>query len=154
MKQTTFRIITEIPAAKAVVWSVLSDVERWPQWTPSISTVNKLSAGPLKVGGRVRVRQPKLPPAFWRVTELDPEAGFTWISRAPGVRVTARHMVEAIPDGTRVTLSIRYEGLFGKLLASWVGNLNEDYLVLEANGLKARCTELAAKLHVEHYETH
>jgi hypothetical protein len=87
----------------------------------------------------------KLPPAFWRVTELYPSTSFTWVSRAPAVLVTAQHSVEEIADGTRVTLSIRYEGLLGALLARWVGDLNRHYLVLEADGLKARCTGFAAK---------
>jgi hypothetical protein len=42
-----------------------------------------------------------------------------------------------------VTLAIRYEGWLGGLLARWIGDLNERYLTMEANGLMARCTELA-----------
>jgi hypothetical protein len=44
-----------------------------------------------------------------------------------------------------VTLSIRYEGLLGAWLARWTRTLNERYLGMEANGLKARCTALAMK---------
>jgi uncharacterized protein YndB with AHSA1/START domain len=154
MIRTQFKITVDIAAPPPLVWSVLANVERWPGWAPSISRVKKLSAGPLQVGSRVRVHQPKLPPAFWRVTELNPGADFTWISRAPGVRVTARHEVAAAVNGSYVTLSIRYEGLLGGLLARCTGNLNEDYLAVEAGGLKAQCTELAAKLNMEHHETH
>jgi len=127
------------------VWSVMADVERWPEWTASISRVKLLSPAPLRIGSRVRIHQPKLPSAFWRMTELIPNESFTWISRAPGVRVTARHALQETPDGTRVTLSIRYEGLLGSLLARWVGDLNNRYLALEAAGLKARCVTLAEK---------
>jgi hypothetical protein len=56
------------------------------------------------------------------------------------VKVTAHHAAEAIAGGTRVTLSICYEGLLVPLLARWVGNLNERYLEMEIAGLKARCT--------------
>jgi hypothetical protein len=49
--------------------------------------------------------------------------------------------VEPIDIGGRATLSITYEGLLGGLLARWVGNLNERYLELEAEGLKKRCAE-------------
>jgi len=154
MTRTQFSTTVEIPAPPPLVWPVLAAVERWPEWTASISRVKMLSSGPLQVGSRVRIHQPKLPPAFWRVTELDPGASFTWVSRAPGLRVTARHTVAAAGNGSCVTLSIHYEGLLGGLMARRVGNLNEDYLALEANGLKARCTELAAKLNMEHHETH
>jgi hypothetical protein len=139
MTQKLFSTTVEISAPPSRVSSVLNDVERWPEWTPSVSRVVTLSSGPLHVGSRVRVHQPKLPPAWWRVTELSP-AGFTWVSVAPGVRVTARHTVTAIPSGSSVTLSICFEGPFGGLLARWTRNLNERYLAMEANGLKVRCT--------------
>jgi uncharacterized membrane protein len=145
MTRTDFKITVEIPAPPPLVWSVLADVERWPEWTASVSSVKRLSLGPFQVGSRVRIQQPKLPPAFWHVTELNTGASFTWVSRAPGVRVTAQHSLEASAMGSCVTLSIRYEGLLGGLLARWVGNLNEDYLAMEASGLQARCTELEAK---------
>ena len=86
-----------------------------------------------------------MPPALWRVIELNPGAGFTSVSVAPGVRVIARHTVEATATGSRVNLSIRYEGLFGPWLARWTRNLNERYLAMEAHGLQSRCIELAAK---------
>ena len=145
MTRTNFSIAVEIPASPTLVWSVMADVERWPEWTASISRVKRLSPGPLQVGSRVRIDQPKLPRAFWRVTELRPGASFTWVSRAPGVRVTARHTAETIAIGTRVILSIHYEGLLGALVARWTGDLNERYLALEADGLKSRCTGFAAK---------
>ena len=145
MTRTDFSHTVDISAPLPLVWSVMADIERWPEWTASISRVKVLSLGPLQIGSRVRIHQPKLPPACWRVMELIPNVGFTWISCAPGVRVSARHAVEASSIGTRVTLSIRYEGLLGILLARWVGDLNARYLTLEANGLKARCAALAAK---------
>src|SRR5262245_47754416 len=149
MTQTQFSIAVDIPAPPPIVWSVMSDVERWPEWTASISRVKSLSRGPLQAGSRFRVHQPKLPPAFWRVTGLNPGSDFTWVSVAPGLRVTARHAVEPTNAGCRATLSIRYEGWFGAWLARWVGGLNEQYLALEANGLKARSLEFSAKAHAE-----
>src|SRR5262245_11005486 len=114
MTRTDFSTTVEIPASRDLVWSVMADVERWPEWTSSISRVKLLSSGPLQVGSRVRIQQPKLLPAFWRVTELTQGSSFTWVSRAPGVRVTGRHMAECSEAGTRVTLSIHYEGLLGR----------------------------------------
>jgi hypothetical protein len=141
MSRLSFSQAIEIPASPSLVWSIMADVSRWPEWTSSVSRVTLLSADQLSVGSRVRIFQPKLPPAVWRVTELNSGANFTWISRAPGLTVTARHMVEPINIGARATLSINYEGLLGGLLARWVGDLNKQYLALEAEGLKKRCLE-------------
>ena len=150
MSEREFSRSVNIAAPLPLVWSVMVDVEHSPEWTASVSRVKRLTPGPLKVGSRFRIHQPKLPPALWRVTELVADSGFTWISRAPGVRVTARHTAEAIALGTLATLSIRYEGFFGTLLARYVGDLNDRYLDLEANGLKSRCLQLAANRTHEH----
>ena len=152
MKQANFSITIEIPAPRPVVWSVVSDIERWPEWTPSISRFKKRSSRPLQVGSRALVCQPKLPPAYWQVTEFNPGVRFTWVSTAPGVRVTARHEARGNASGCVVTLSIHYQGFFGALLARVVGNLNNRYLTMEANGLKSRCTELVAKSSLEYHE--
>ena len=77
MSRIHFSVTVDIPARTPLVWSVLTDVERWPEWTASISRVKRLSPGPLQVGSRVRIHQPKFPPASWRVTELNPGATFT-----------------------------------------------------------------------------
>jgi len=154
MTRTNFSITVEVPAPPPLVWLVMVDVERWPEWTASVSRVKRLSPGPLQVGSRARIHQPKLPPASWLVTELESGVGFTWISLAPGVRVTARHTTEASAVGSRVTLSVYYGGWLGSLLARLTGRLNERYLALEANGLKARCAELATMQHWKHHEVH
>jgi hypothetical protein len=132
-------IVIDIAAPPARVWEVMFDVVRWPEWTASISRVQPLTPGPLQVGSRVRIHQPKLPPANWRVTELEPGIHFTWVSVAPGVRVTARHSVESTPTGSRVTLALHYHGLLGNLLAQMTRGITRRYLALEANGLKACC---------------
>jgi uncharacterized membrane protein len=135
---THFSITVEIQAPPARVWAVMKDVERWHEWTPSITSITRLDHGPLAVGSRALVRQPKLPPAKWEVTELVDGSGFTWVSRGPGLKVTGRHTVQATQGGSRVTLAIEYSGFFGALLARLTQGLNERYIALEANGLKSQ----------------
>ena len=53
----------DVQASADRVFSVLQDVERWPEWT--MTAVKKMDDGPLVVGSKVRVRQPKLLPAVW-----------------------------------------------------------------------------------------
>jgi carbon monoxide dehydrogenase subunit G len=136
---TDFSIQIEVQAPPARVWDIMRDVERWPEWTPTVTSIRLIDRGPLTVGTRAIVRQPKLPPAKWRVTELDEgRRRFTWVSSGPGVRVIARHSVEALGEGSRATLSLRFAGVLAGLLACLTRGLNDRYLALEAKGLKQR----------------
>ena len=129
----------EIAAPADRVWAVMRDVERWREWTASVTGIRLVGGGPLRVGGRAWVRQPKFPPALWEVRELDDRGrSFTWISRAPGMLVTALHGVEARGPHSRALLSLRYEGLLGPWFARMTRGVTERYLDLEANGLKKR----------------
>ena len=80
----------EIDAVPDRVWEVMTDVERWPEWSETVTSVTRLDEGPLIAGSRARVEQPKLPPAEYVVTELLRGRSFTWVARGPGVRTTAR----------------------------------------------------------------
>jgi uncharacterized membrane protein len=137
----TFRITTEeIFAPAERTWQVMSDVERWPEWTPSVTSVTLLDGPgrPLAVGSRAVIRQPKFPPALWKVTEIEPGRRFTWVSVAPGLRVAARHSVESTDKGSRGTLSLEMQGLLGGVWGRLTKGITERYLALEAKGLKAR----------------
>ena len=138
MSRTDYRVSVEIAAPPERVWSVMADGARWPEWTASVTSVTRLDHGPLRIGSRARIRQPRVLPAVWRVTELHEGRSFTWVTGSALVRATARHEVESIPSGTRATLSIRYSGLLGGLVGSFTSALNDRYLALEAAGLKAR----------------
>jgi len=118
--------------------AVLCDVERWPQWTSTTTSVLRMDSGPFAVGSKARVLQPKLRPAIWTVTELD-EKSFTWATRQPGVQITAGHMVETEGDRCRVTLSIEYSGLLSAVAARLYGGLTQQYIETEARGLRDRC---------------
>lgn len=137
-------VCVQIAAPPADVWTVMSDIERWHEWTPTIRSVRRTNAGPFRIGARARVYQPKLPPADWMVTALDDGRAFTWESRAPGIRVVARHLVEPSAEGSRVTLSIKYSGIVGNLFGRLTASINRRYIALEADGLKRRAEAHAA----------
>jgi hypothetical protein len=136
-----FRIAIDINAPPDVVWSVMSDAERWHEWTPSVRGIRILGGGPITIGKRAIVRQPKFPPAVWKVTALDPGRSFTWESGAPGLRVYATHAVEPTGVGTRASLMLRYRGWIGRLLARMTTDITNRYLRYEAEGLKRRSEE-------------
>ena len=128
----------DIEAAPEVVWAVWSDVARWPEWTASVSHIERFEQGPLAIGHRARVRQPKLPTAVWRVTKVEPGRGFEWVSASPGARVTGYHWIEPQGSGSRARLGIVFAGPIARLVGWLTRSLTARYLELEANGLKAR----------------
>ena len=54
-----FETTVQIDASPQSVWEVMTDVERWPEWTTSVQRVERLDDGPLRVGSRARLKQPK-----------------------------------------------------------------------------------------------
>ena len=137
MRQFSISAAVKAPAEK--VWAVLLDIDRWPEWNPAITNIQRLDTGPFTVGSRAHIRQPKLRPAVWQVTELDQRTrSFTWITRNPGVQVTGGHRVEEDGDGSKVTLSIQFSGLLAPLVFGLTGALTRRYVTSEVKGLKDR----------------
>ena len=133
-------VTVEIAAPSERVWDVMTDVERWPEWTATVTSVKRLDEGPLRTGSRAKIAQPKIPETGYVVTELESGRSFTWVARSPGVRTTARHDVDALPGGgTRVTLTVEQSGLLGSVMGLFYRGLTDRYLSNEAAGLKARC---------------
>ena len=128
-----------IDAQPAAVWAALTDIEHWPELTASITSVRLLQPGKLAVGVEAQIRQPKLPPTTWRVTELEPEVSFTWIARAPGVVTTAGHVLTAeAGGGVTVLLSVEHRGPLAPVVHALTGRLTRRYMGMEAAGLKSR----------------
>jgi hypothetical protein len=132
--------VIDIAAPPEKVWEVMSDVSKWQEWTDSIRYIDSLDGrGPLAVGKRYKIFQPKLPPAVWTLTALEPGRYFEWQSKGPGIKVTAGHRVDPAPGGSRATLYIRQEGLLGDLMGRLLENkVSRPYVEKEAQGLKRR----------------
>jgi uncharacterized membrane protein len=143
MSRNTLKTVT-IDAPPARVFEVLCDVERWPQWTPTMTSVRRLDEGPFSVGSTARVEQPKLRPAVWQVTEKEASRHFTWTTRSPGLRMSAGHLVEAEGAGSRVALSFEMSGLFAPLVSRLYGKLIDEYVTIESQRLKQHCEAAGA----------
>ncbi|MEH0819683.1 MULTISPECIES: SRPBCC family protein [unclassified Micromonospora] len=135
-----FATATEIRADLDRVWAVQTDVERWPEWTASVRAARRLEPGPLALGSTAGLEQPRLRPARWRVTEIDPPRSFTWESDGPGVHTRAEHRLVPLSDGrVRAELVVVQTGPLAPLIGLLGGRLIRRYLRLEADGLRARC---------------
>jgi uncharacterized protein YndB with AHSA1/START domain len=136
-------VTVDIDASPEHAWTVLTDVERWSEWTETVTAVRRLDDGPLRAGSRATISQPKIPETEYVVTELDPGRSFTWVARGPGVTTTARHAVQPLAGGgARVVLAVEQAGLLGKVMGRFYRGLTDRYLANEAAGLKARCEGL------------
>lgn len=130
----------DIDAALGEVWAVVTDVERWPEWTASMTRVQRLDSGAFGVGSTVRITQPRIPAMVWQVTGLTPERSFTWETKSGGVTAIADHRLTAnASNGVTATLAIRQRGFLAPLVGLLTLTLTRRYVQMEAQGLKRRC---------------
>jgi len=127
-----------IDAPRESVWRVLAAVVAWPKWLPTVSAVEALDGEPLQVGFRYTVRQPKLRPATWVVTEVEPLRCFVWQARSPGLLMIASHTIdESSLGGSLVTLRFSFTGLMGVPIGWLFRSTTEQYLAQELASLRS-----------------
>jgi hypothetical protein len=133
-----------VNAAPATVWEVYTDVDKWSQWTASVSDAHVDPPGPLTIGSTASIKQPRFPRVVWTVTEVEHERWWSWANRAPGARTVAAHQLTPLDDGrTRVDLWIDQRGVLGRPIGWIARRTTRRYLRMEAEGLK-RNTEARA----------
>ncbi|OBG41152.1 SRPBCC family protein [Mycolicibacter heraklionensis] len=133
-----------IAARPSEVWAVLTDVERWPDWTASMREIVRLDTGPLRVGSTARVRQPTGRPMVWTVTEIVHERSFTWTASTAGIRFTGFHELTPTGSGVRAALTFTVTGPMAWLAGLLAGGRIRRYVDMEADGLKRRSEGHAA----------
>lgn len=96
MNLTVARTVQVDPA---VVWELLVDTSRWPEWGPSVSDVD-LPGGRIGPGAAGRVRTAVGMWLPFRVSEF--HDGRSWSWRVAGIAATT-HGIDPVPGGCRVT---------------------------------------------------
>jgi uncharacterized membrane protein len=130
----------DIHAEIKCVWDTLMDLERWPEWTRSIDKVERLDNAEFGAGSRVRIRQPRIPVAIWKVTEFELGRSFTWVSEVFGIKSVATHRLEPRDDRiVGLTLTLVQTGWLAWLVRSRAEKTAREYLIMESQGLKRRC---------------
>ena len=71
-------VVIDAPPEK--VFSLVDNLEEWPQWIPSITRIEKLSDGPLKEGSQIRVTAKSgiTVKLLMTITEFVPAYATTW----------------------------------------------------------------------------
>ena len=127
----------DIAAPVERVWELTLDVERWPEMTPTMTSVERLDHGPLAPGSEARIEQPGQRTRVWRVVRVENGADFAWSTRIGHLAVTGCHELTAIEEGTRNTVAIEMEG-FGAGLLGRLGRKRALGLLSQENeGFKA-----------------
>ena len=130
------RVITAVDAPPEEIWPLFIDLERWPEMSESITSVRRLDSGPLQVGSEAEVKQPRLPLARWRVTELDPGRSFTWETTVGKVTSVGGHQVAATSQGSEITLTLSMHGPLAGLTSVLMSRVSHRNLVKEADGFR------------------
>jgi carbon monoxide dehydrogenase subunit G len=121
------------------VWTVMKDVERWPEWTESMKSVERLDKGDFGLGSKAKLKIRRSPNAnVWTVTELTPNRSFTWETNSGGVKGVATHVIEPDGNSSKVTLTVDLSGPVATIFSPIIAGQSRKNVDMEAEGLKRR----------------
>ncbi|MDO5501362.1 MAG: SRPBCC family protein [Propionibacteriaceae bacterium] len=131
-------ISRESSASPGRLWSVITEVERWADRIPTVSSVTRVN-GPadLTVGNRYELEQPGLPKATYEVTEVVPGERFVWVAKSPGLTSTATHSVAAVATGSQLDLAFEWAGPLAPLARRLGTRKGRELMAVEAERLTA-----------------
>lgn len=108
-----------VPASALDVWTVLADIEAWPQWTPLYPSVK----GALRIGGTIQVTEQVegFPPRDLepRIGDWEPEAQILWtLKQASGFLTRTRYIeIEKLAEtGCIVSNGELFDGLASRYI--------------------------------------
>lgn len=114
----TARAEAHIDALPAVVWQVMTDFERWPDWNPDVASV--ALDGPPAEGTVFRWRSgPGTITSTLRV--LAPEREIAWTGRTFGIRAVHVWRLTPHDGGTRVVTEESWDGWIVRLISGPMG---------------------------------
>ena len=128
-----------INALPGDIFNVLMDFGQWNQWTASITGMSLLNNDRPGTGARIKVLQPKLPPAIWTITESLPDRSLTWEKRSFGLVMLSEHLIVTGNNKTSVIIRMTYQGPLAGLFYMLTHSLTDRYMTMEINGLKREC---------------
>ena len=107
----------EIDAPPDKVWALVNELEEWPQWIPSIKSIEKLSEGPLGIGSQIRVtaKSTFTVSLLMTITEFVPGQRAVLQGKALGTKMTRYYTFEPVNQGTRLTVGGEVSGLLAFL---------------------------------------
>jgi hypothetical protein len=98
-----FTVGRDIAAPSEAVWNILTALDAWPRWGPTVAGAELAEPGPLRLGSLGKVWTSIGVPLPFEITDF--ETGRTWAWKVAGVPATA-HGVEPAGEGCRATMSV------------------------------------------------
>ena len=138
MAERSYIRVVSINADSATVWAILSEVWKWPTWTPTVTEVRPLGESRLAVGNVYEVSQPGVLKAKFTVETLAERRSFRWSSKSIGLRSSADHLIDGDqPHQCTVTLNFTIEGWAAGVAWPIASKKIRRFVDLEAECLKA-----------------
>ncbi len=104
LRPRTIRVDRHISAPAEAAWQLLTDVEAWPHWGPSVRRAALEGGGTrLTAGARGTVWTVAGVRMGFTITEFEPGRRWSW--RVAGVAATGHEVIDA-PDGCRVAFEV------------------------------------------------
>lgn len=130
-----------IAAPVEVVWRTMAELKRWPEWTPTVTSIEASNEDGLRVGDTATMRQPGQRDRLWTVTEVTEGESFVWEATDPGgLRMKAGHVVKPGADGGAVVeLYFAVTGPMAWLAGLLAGRTIRRNVDTEARSLKDWC---------------
>jgi uncharacterized protein YndB with AHSA1/START domain len=136
-------ITVDINAPISRVWETVVDIERWPEWTATVSRAKIRGDGPLGLDSKVKVFRPKFPSAVWTVTEFEAEKHIEMRTGYPGMRIVSSRDLVPRGGGCTLTLSLAFTGWFAIFVGRRTRERGNRYLAVVAGAIKRRCESKA-----------
>lgn len=106
----------EIQAPIGTVWGMLSDIERWPTWNPTVTAATL--HGELKPG-TIFVWKAGPGTVTSQLQAVEPERLIGWTGKTMGIRAVHIWRLETMGDSTKVTSEESWDGLLAHLLKGY-----------------------------------
>lgn len=143
--RTTFRV----NASPDRVWEILTDFDRWPEWNPSIPSIE----GEARLGSTVAMTlaMPGRPSASVKatLTEVVPERRLVWDGTLGAKVLFAGHrefLIEPQPDETVLFTHVEdVSGVLFPLFRAFMGGAIQSHHQNLNTALKARAEELTGR---------
>jgi len=124
-----FSASVEINATPEKAWALVNDVEKWPQWIPSLKKIDKVTKGPMDVGSRVLVVARSLITVnlLMIITEFVLGRRVVMEGRVLGVKMTRYYTLEPVgQDRAKLTAGGEVSGLLAFLVRRGGQKLSEE----------------------------